>query len=167
MTHRKVGDYRLNDEEIFPSSSVQCVHHNSMLHVQSSRDTDISIVIWGGGGILTHWLKNEHYLRDIYKWHRQLSAPRKLIFVTKRVKTFHAFSLTLHARPINVEFDCIPKVAILFVQRHVRAALRSSRPHLCRPRFGRTHGPVVRQVRNEWMNVLMNEWRKEGMCSHH
>ena len=122
---------------------------------------------FGGGGILTHWLKNEHYLRDIYKWHRQLSAPRKLIFVTKRVKTFHAFSLTLHARPINVEFDCIPKVAILFVQRHVRAALRSSRPHLCRPRFGRTHGPVVRQVRNEWMNVLMNEWRKEGMCSHH
>ena len=58
MTHRKVGDYRLNDKETFPSSSVHCVHRNSMLQVQSSRDTDISIVI--GGHILTHGFEIEY-----------------------------------------------------------------------------------------------------------
>ena len=86
----------------------------SMLHIQSSRDTDIIIAI--GGHILTYEFKIEHYLRDIYKWHRQLSATSKLTFVTKRVKTFHTFLFALRARLINVEFGCIPKVAILFVQ---------------------------------------------------
>ena len=144
MAHRKVWDYRPNEKETFPSSLVQCVYHTSMLHIQSSRDTNITTVI--GGHILTQGFKFEHYLRDIYKWHRQLPAPSKLIFVTKHVKTFCAFLLRLHARLINAGLGCIQKVAILFVQRHVRAALRSSRPHLCGPRFGRTYGPVVRQT---------------------
>jgi len=93
MAHRKVWDYRPIDKETFPSSSVQCVYHTSMLHIQSSRDTNITIVI--GGHILTQGFKFEHYLRDIYKWYRQLPAPSKLIFVTKHVKTFCAFFINL------------------------------------------------------------------------
>jgi len=83
-THRKFGDYRPNHKATIPSSSVQCVHHNSTLHIQSSRDTDISIV-------MTHGFKIEHYLRDIYRWHRQLPAPSKLTFVTMRAKNLSSF----------------------------------------------------------------------------
>jgi hypothetical protein len=57
-THRKVGDYRPNDKATFPSiSSVQCVHHNRTLHIQSSRGTDISIMI--GRAHTDGWIQNQ------------------------------------------------------------------------------------------------------------
>ena len=157
--HRKVGDYRPNDKATFPSSSVQCVHHNSTLHIQSSLGTDISIMI--GGSHTDAWIQN----RTLPSWHLHMASTtactKQAHFWNKACKNLSCFFIYLNARPINVEFGCIPKVTILFVQWHVCAALRSSRSHLWRPRFGRTYGPVVRQT-TEWMNERTNEW----LCSH-